>query len=276
VTVGPNERLLSSPWISPFLRGKHAWERGERSAAVGYLEEILAEPHGLPVLYLPPHLLDEHAAMTFELFVAVLVTDRFLLIPFAPAIGRLWSALPAQYILLCMDQRQAFEGDLDDAALEIVYDAAENGLLSSDRADYDRVAKVLFRPMDYQHLAARLDLARLETLRRSAATRGAWEAYVDTHGELVANVFMYTVFHRGRVMHVATVQDVLRRIRETQPKAVEVTVRTLKQWIGAGVDLSDVARVGIGNAAASADCIVDLVAVLEGADFSAFAAACLA
>jgi hypothetical protein len=214
--------------------------------------------------------------MRFEDLVAFAVsTDEYLLMPFGQAIARLWDAFPAQYVLSCMNRRQADEGDLDEDAIEIVYRAAADGLLSVDRRDYGAVARLVLDAEDHALLAPRLDWDRLTSSMAVAAARNAWQAFLGAHDELVANLLLYAVFHKARRMDANMVLDGLDAVIARQPQVIDVAARALARWLASGADPTEVVRMGMRVEPPSSACLASFVAAIREGELDEFATRCL-
>jgi hypothetical protein len=241
--------------LSPFLRAKHCWYRDDRREAIAWLEAILGDG----ALYVSDYDLAASAGVTFEAFViGLLKTDDHLMMPFGAAIERVWHAFPGRYAIHALELR----GERDP---EWFHAAAANGLISTDPADHDRVAKVVLVPVPDV-----IDRARLDSEIAAAQGDGAWRGFIRAHADVTSNLFLDAVFYRARVTHAAMVRDRLTVISEAQPEVIDLVADTLAGW-----DPEAVARIGMRVESGSRDCATSLIDALRRREFDALPAACL-
>src|SRR5690242_21497154 len=100
----------------------------------------------------------------------------------------MWAAFPGSYVLDALVRRGG--GDA-----EWLYAAAADGLLSYEPADYNLVARIVVP----ETLPDTVDRDRLDALMASAEAGQAWEAFVATHADLVANLLLDRAFYAARV-----------------------------------------------------------------------------
>jgi hypothetical protein len=261
--------------LSPFLRAKHAWEQGDTDEATRILNAILARD-GAQALWFPRTTVELLAPTTFEILVAALLSsDDHLLVPFPDAVTKLWNALPAQYAIRALEQRQADASDVDEAALEVVYQAASDGLLSDRDEDYERLGVVVLRSEDQPHLADIVDRPRLDDLLRDARKRRSREAFALAHPEVIANLLLYGAFHRTRTLYPELVVGTLARYAESDPDLVDLTARTLSAWVDGRPDANEIVRVGLRRADGSPACLARLADSLASREFEDFVDRCV-
>jgi hypothetical protein len=240
----------------PFLHAKRHWFERETSEAIARLEEITGP------LELDEGSVARGAGMPFEVFVAgVLADDLQITLPFATVAGRMWAAFPGSYAIDALVRR----GAADPGDLEWLYAAAGDGLLSSDPADYELVARIVVP----ETLPGAVDRDRLEALMASAEAAEAWEAFVATHADLVANLLLDRAFYAARVMDASMVRFRLDRIAAAQPRVAELAAAALAGW-----DAEEVVRVGM-RSDGPPDCRDELVEALRGGDFDELSSDCL-
>jgi hypothetical protein len=257
--------------LSSHLRAKHLWERGRSAEAVATLDEAIGGDR-TPAIYLPDGLRSGAGTMPFEtVLVRLLASDQDLLVPFDGAVSRLWADLPSQILVSALDARQSEVGDLGEASLAIVYEAAADGLLSSEVADYGLVARIVVRREDHPHLAERLDWSRLDRLTQAALAGDAWLGWVRAHPDLTTNLFLNAVFHRVPVMDRSMRLDGLERIATSQPDVLDEVADTLASWS----DHEDVVRVGMALERAAPECALALADAVRARAFDGFAQRCL-
>lgn len=238
----------------PFLHAKRHWYERETSEALARLEEITGplEIDGA----------ERGAGLPFEVFVAgVLADDLAMTLPFSTVAGRLWAAFPGSYVFDALVRRGADEpGDL-----EWLYAAAADGLLSTVPADYELVARIVVP----EALPDAVDRDRLEALMASAEAAEAWEGFVATHADLVANLLLDRAFYAARVMDASMIRFRLGRIAEAQPRVAEVAAGALAGW-----SAEEVVRVGM-RSDGPPDCRDELVEALRSSDFDELSSDCL-
>jgi hypothetical protein len=227
--------------LSPFLRAKDQWERGDAEASLATLEQLL----GPDSLYVSGSFASERAAGPFEGFVAgLLADDDHLLVPFADAIMTLWRAFPAQYAIDALALRDAISGDARAAEEALLAEAARDGLLTRE---HERIAQVV--------------------PRGEAASSTDYGPWVAAHQDIVASLLLDFVFHRVRVMDRSMVLDRLDRVANRQPELLEPVADTLAGW-----DPAEVARVGMR--VEDPACTGELIAALRSRDFDALPDRC--
>jgi hypothetical protein len=229
--------------VSPVLRAKHAFYEGDVRGAVSTLEEILGER----ALYVSDEVASSRAGLPFESFLTGLLADpHHLMVPFEQAIGRMWSAFPAQYAIQALTLREQFAGDAEEAASALLEEAARDGLLTSRP---DRVAQVT--PPEGR-----------------AAADGDYRSWVTAHPDLVASLLLDAVFYRARVVDRSMALDRLDRVADEQPELLEPAADALAEW-----DPEIVARVGMR--VSDPACAAMLVEVLRSGDFDALPEGCV-
>ena len=240
----------------PFLRGKRHWYEGDTRAAVAALEEITGP------LEIGDERLARSAGGPYEsLILGVLGDDLELTVPFATAAGRLWAAFPGRYAIDALGLRRT----LAPADVEWLYGGAADGLLTSDPAEHDLVARVVLP----DELPAVVERERLEALMASAQAAGAWEAFVAEHPDLVANQLLDRAFYPARVMRGPMALDRLDRIAELQPGLLDAVADTLEGW-----DAEEVVRGGM-RSDGPPECRDHLVEALRSRDFDVLPSDCL-
>jgi hypothetical protein len=235
----------------PFLHAKRHWLEHETGEAIARLEEITGplEVDGA----------ERAAGLPFEVFVAgVLADDLQLTLPFGTVAGRMWAAFPGSYALDALVRRGG--GDA-----EWLYAAAADGLLSYEPADYNLVARIVVP----ETLPDTVDRDRLDALMSSAEAGQAWEAFVATHADLVANLLLDRAFYAARVMDASMVRHRLGLIAEAQPRVAELAAEALAAW-----DAEEVVRVGM-RSDGPPDCRDELVEALRSGDFDELSSDCL-
>lgn len=239
--------------LSPVVRAKYHWFRRESREAIANLEEIVGEA----ALNVPDDVLASRRELPFEAFlIGLLINDDRLRVPFSSAVERLWQAFPGHYAIAALEVR----GERD---AEWLYAAAADGLVSTDPADHDRIGKVALVPVPDV-----IDRARLDAAIAAARERGAWDVFVTGHPDLMASLFLDTVFYPVRVMDAGMVRHRFGLIAEAQPEVLDLVADTLARW-----DPDEVARVGMRSE--SGDCATSLVEALRSRDVNALPATCL-
>lgn len=253
-------RVVADDVLSPFIRARHAWEASDLDAAAHILNTILSGADEGPALWVSPHLIEAFAPGPFEAFVVSLTMDD-LLVPFDAALDRLWRALPGQYVLRALEARQSDTSDVKEKALDIVYRAATDGLLSNLVVDHGDVAWLVLRAPDYPNLAEILDWGKLDARLRESRVRGARTTFVTAHPELVTNLLLYGVFYRTEAVYPESVFDSLTRCGESDPELLDVASATLSEWADR-LDAADIVSVGLRYAGGSPECLTMLAQAL--------------
>ena len=186
--------------------------------------------------------------MPFESFVSGLLADpHHLLVPFETAIGRMWSAFPAQYAIQTLTLRANYAGDAAEGANALLEEAARDGLLTSEP---DRVAQVI--PPE----------------GRDTVTDRDYGPWVAAHPDLVASLLLDAVFYRARVKNRSMALDRLDRVADEQPELLKPAADALAEW-----DPQTVARVGMR--VSDPGCAAKLIEVLRSGDFDALPDGCV-
>jgi hypothetical protein len=259
--------------LSPFLRAKHAWDSDDTDEAQRILNLLLAPPEGGPAIWVGSHMVAAFAPGPFESFVVRLASSDDLLVPFHDYIEKLWNALPAQYIIQALELRQSDVSDLDERPLDLVYQAAADGLLSTQIEDYRRLCWVVLRPEDYPHLTEVVDWSRLEALLQNAQTRGAREAFARGHPEVIANMILYGAFHRTKALYPDEVIYTLTQFAESDPELLELTAITLAEWVDRQ-DADEIVRAGLRCQDGSPESLKSLATALANSAFDDFVERC--
>lgn len=261
--------------LSPFLRAKHAWEQGDTGEAMRILNTLLDPDGDGPAFWMPSTTIEAAAQGIFEsVVVQVLSTDDYLLVPFGEAISTLWNALPGQYVLRALDLRNSAASDRDEGAIDVVYRAAADGLLSDRHEDYNRLALVVLRPEDHPKLAERVDWHKLEALLRDAVARRSREAFAHVHPDLLANILLYHVFYRMRPVYPDVVLDSLNRSAELDAELLAMAGERLTEWSDRP-DAQEISRVGLRKADGCRACLKKLAQAIADRAFDEFVDTCV-
>lgn len=182
--------------LDSFLRARYHWDRGESEMALGLLDKVLSGGESGRAFYWTPSEVKHQAGLPFEIAIAnILLMENVLLRPFDVIFARLWNALPLQYLIQILAQRQ-LDRERDAMIVRLLSEAAASGLLSTSADDYDLSGKLVLDPDAHPEIVDFLGGTATIQIAEQAAAEGAWNRSIAPNAELVIDLFLYAVFHR--------------------------------------------------------------------------------
>jgi hypothetical protein len=180
--------------LGDLLQARYRWHRGELEFACAHVNAAI-DPVS-PAFALTESEYERYRGKLFDVFLAdVLLGENILVVPFAFAFAKLWSALPIQALVWIASQRR-LDPAQDSQLISLFHEAAAEGLLSTDVQDYDVSGKVVINPAQDQGLidfvGGSAFLGRIER----AANEACWARMAANHGDRIVDQFLYNVFHR--------------------------------------------------------------------------------
>jgi len=258
--------------IRSLLVGKYHWERGELALALQRLNEVLARDEANRAFYLTSTEVEDYARLSFEnAITSILLDDSQRMLPFDEAFAQLWSALPAQYLILVLAQR-ALDRALETRLKNIFSEAASQGLLSHRVEDYDLSGKVVLTQDAFPELVGLLGSEEFLATVRRAVEEDAWSRFIAAKPELVFNLFLYAVFHRERPIHREMILIRLERIAEDHAPFLSAVARALRDCFDNKLNHEEIVSVGlrIEGAQNPSSCLQDFYIALSARKFETF------
>jgi hypothetical protein len=256
--------------INAFLRCKNLWDKDLPDAALEQLNRVLADDSHPTTFYVPQSFIDHYRSSWFEnAVIAILVDENRLLVPADAAFEKLYNLFPAQYLVnAAVDLGRA----LGPGAQDLLRDAAATGLLSCSSDDYDVSGRLVVTKDDHPELWELLGGDRLAgEVYRSGASH-AKEDVFSKRPELLANLFLYAVFHRERPLNRDMVLIRLERMADSHREFLSSGADVMSRYLERPEEHEEIVKIGmrlegIGD---SSKCLHEFVETLRSRDFERF------
>jgi hypothetical protein len=121
--------------LGDLLEARYRWHRREIELACAHMNAVFDSAS--PAFALTEREYERYRGKLFDVFLAdVLLAENILVVPFAFAFAKVWSALPIQSLVWVASQRRL--DPVQDAQLVSLFqEAAAEGLLSTNVEEYD-------------------------------------------------------------------------------------------------------------------------------------------
>jgi hypothetical protein len=258
--------------IHNFIRARHHWDRGESEQAINHLNQVLSSNEAEPGFYWTASEVTHQAGLPFEIAVAnMLLTEDVLLCPFDAAFARLWNALPLQYLILILSQRQPDE-EHDAPVINLLLRAADSGLLSMSASDYDLSGKVVLDPEAYPQIVHFLGGQAVISKIEQASAGDAWTHQIAPNADLIVDLFLYAVFHREPTVQPTAILGRLERIADSHDRFLAAFSAHLRARLADPTSHAPLVSIGMRmeQAANASICLEHFMQALGSRQFEAF------